>query len=64
MLGLGTILVAGSIALGIAWRWNGALPDIPTAEVKRGEFTDRIQLRGEITARKSISIIAPFNDNL
>jgi HlyD family secretion protein len=61
MLGLGTILVAGSIALGIAWRWNGTPRDIPTAEVKRGEFMDRIQLRGEITARKSISIIAPFN---
>src|ERR1041384_1336437 len=61
MLGLATILVAGSIALGIAWRWSGAARDIPTAEVKRGEFIDRIQLRGEITARKSISILAPFN---
>jgi RND family efflux transporter MFP subunit len=36
-------------------------PSVPTAEVKLGEFIGYVQLRGEIRARSSTFIIAPFN---
>ena len=34
-------------------------PGIPTIEVKRTEFLDSVQFRGECTALKSLSITAP-----
>ncbi len=58
---LSLLLLAG---LGVAiWRpWkNKNAPTVPTAEVKMGEFVDYIQLRGEVRARSSTFIIAPFN---
>jgi HlyD family secretion protein len=42
-----------------AVRLSSRVPDIPTAEVKRGEFIDSLQFRGEIKALKSISIAVP-----
>jgi RND family efflux transporter MFP subunit len=35
-------------------------PPVPTAEVKRGEFVEYVQLRGETKALKSLSVNAPF----
>jgi RND family efflux transporter MFP subunit len=35
------------------------VPQIPTAEVKRGEFVDYIQIRGEIKALHSVQLTAP-----
>src|SRR5437588_3436916 len=34
-------------------------PSIPTIEIKRTEFLDSVQFRGECTALKSLSITAP-----
>ena len=41
------------------WVTTGAAPDVPTAQVERGAFVDAIQIRGEIKAGRSVTIIAP-----
>src|ERR1700677_2799866 len=40
-------------------RYSTRSPSIPTFEVKRGEFIDSIQFRGELKALKSVTISAP-----
>ncbi|HEY6351668.1 MAG TPA: HlyD family efflux transporter periplasmic adaptor subunit [Candidatus Angelobacter sp.] len=49
------VLVAG---VGLAFR-RSAPPNVPTAEVKRGEFVDNISIRGNIKALHSIQLTAP-----
>lgn len=51
--------VGGMLVFG-AFRLTKAVPDIPSAVVKRGEFVDYLQLRGEVKAPKSVTIAAPF----
>jgi RND family efflux transporter MFP subunit len=47
-------------AAGAVWlRANGDGP--PTAEVKKGEWVDYVELRGEVKALRSISLAAPSN---
>src|SRR6185436_5141047 len=38
---------------------GAASPSVPTAEVKKGDFVEYLQVRGEIRARKSKIINAP-----
>jgi HlyD family secretion protein len=38
----------------------GAVPDVPTATVTKGEFVDYLQVRGEIRPAKSIVLAAPM----
>lgn len=52
------LLTASGIRLG-AVRLGKRSPLIPTTEVKRGEFLDSLHFRGEVKARKSITISAP-----
>ena len=53
------ILLAGSgVVLG-AVRLGKRAPTVPTIEVKRGEFLDSMQFRGEVKALKSVTISAP-----
>ena len=53
------VLLAGSgVVLG-AVRLGKRSPTVPTIEVKRGEFLDSMQFRGEIKAMKSVTISAP-----
>src|ERR1700722_2988715 len=55
-----TVLVlAGSIVLLGAARLGKRSPTVPTMEVKRGEFLDSAQFRGEVKAMKSVTISAP-----
>jgi HlyD family secretion protein len=49
--------VAALAAFG--WVTTSAAPDVPTARVERGTFVDAIQIRGEIKAGRSVTIIAP-----
>src|SRR6516164_1689702 len=49
------VLLLGAI------RYGHRAPAIPTIDVKRGEFLDSFQIRGEIAALKSIEITAPAN---
>lgn len=55
------LIVAGAaVALWGPWKAKTA-PDVPTGEVKLGEFVEYVQLRGEVRARSSSYINAPFN---
>jgi len=51
------ILGTGSFA---AVRFANPAPAVPTTEVKRGEFVDYLQLRGQASATKSMTVAAPF----
>src|SRR5690242_15354524 len=53
------ILVAGSGLLFGAVHYRRRTPPVPTLEIKSGEFLDTVQLRGEITAIRSVTISAP-----
>src|SRR5437016_9891724 len=54
------LVVAGSgVVLGAAVRYSRRSPSLPTLEVKREEFLDSLQFRGEVKALKSITISAP-----
>jgi multidrug efflux pump subunit AcrA (membrane-fusion protein) len=56
---IAVLLLAGS---GVVWgaaRLGKRSPTVPTVEVKRGEFLDSTQFRGEVKALKSITISAP-----
>jgi len=53
------ILLAGSGVLFGAVRLGRRSPTVPTIEVKRGEFLDSLQFRGEVKALKSVTISAP-----
>ena len=57
-------LILGGVGLGIAaagacWFVRGAAADVPTSKVERGAFIDAVQIRGEIKAGRSVTIMAP-----
>lgn len=55
------VLTAAVLVLalaGFAFR-SSAKPNVPTAEVKRGEFVDNVQVRGDLKALHSIQLAAP-----
>jgi HlyD family secretion protein len=51
------LLVSG-VLLGAVGYGNRS-PSVPTLAVKRGDFIDSLQFRGEVKALKSVSIVAP-----
>jgi HlyD family secretion protein len=53
------VLLGGSIVMLGAARLGKRSPTVPTIEVKRGEFLDTTQFRGEVKALKSVTISAP-----
>src|SRR5262249_725816 len=53
--GTAVLLLASA---GFAFHRNST-PSIPTAEVRRGDFVDYLQVRGEIRALKSVQLTAP-----
>jgi len=53
------IVLAASGVLLAAVRLSRRAPSVPTTEVKRGEFLDSLQFRGEVKALKSVTISAP-----
>ncbi len=53
------ILLLGCGVLWGAVRLGRRGPNVPTIEVKRGEFLDSLQFRGEVKALKSVTISAP-----
>lgn len=58
ILGVAAILV-GSLTYG-GYRFTRAAPNIPSALVQRTEFVDYVQIRGQVSARKSVTIAAPY----
>jgi HlyD family secretion protein len=55
------VLVGASAAVFGLVRYSGKAPATPTFEVKRGEFLDAQQFRGQLKAMKSVTITAPPN---
>jgi HlyD family secretion protein len=55
---VGSVLLGTAVLLG-AIRHTNRSPSVPTLVVKRAEFLDSIQLRGEVKALKSVTILAP-----
>src|SRR5260370_12532099 len=53
------LLLVGSGAVLGAVRYSIRPPSVPTFEVKRNEFIDSVQFRGEVKAMKSVTISAP-----
>src|SRR5687767_9679475 len=39
---------------------RGSAPDLPTIEVKRGEYVDALELRGEIRPLRSVVVSSPM----
>lgn len=58
VLSIAAILV-GSLTYG-GYRFTRAAPNIPSALVQRTEFVDYVQIRGQVSARKSVTIAAPY----
>jgi multidrug efflux pump subunit AcrA (membrane-fusion protein) len=55
------VLALAAIALTFLFVLAGrAAPDVPTAEVTRGDFVDHVELRGEIRAGRSVVLTAPM----
>lgn len=52
------VLAGCGVVLGAA-RLGRRSPTVPTIEVKRGEFLDSLQFRGEVKAMKSVTLSAP-----
>ncbi len=52
------VLVASGVLFG-AVRYTMRFPSVPTLVVKRGDFIDSLQFRGELKALKSLTIVAP-----
>jgi RND family efflux transporter MFP subunit len=54
------VLLASGALFG-AVRYSNRSPSVPTLVVKRGDFTDSLQFRGEVKARRSVTIVTPAN---
>lgn len=52
-------ILAGSITYG-GYRFTRSAPSLPSALVQRAEFVDYVQIRGQVSARKSVTIAAPY----
>jgi HlyD family secretion protein len=52
------LFVGSGVVLG-AVRYSNRSPEVATFDVKRGEFIDSIQFRGEVKALRSVTISAP-----
>lgn len=58
VLSVAAILV-GSLTYG-GYRFTRSAPNLPSALVQRSEFVDYVQIRGQVSARKSLTIAAPY----
>ncbi len=56
---IGVVVVAAAVLVVFALRGRAA-PDVPTADVTRGDFVDYVELRGEIKAGRSVVLSAPM----
>jgi HlyD family secretion protein len=55
-VGGGALLIVVAV---FSFAGRGAAPDVPTAVAERGTFVDAVQVRGEIKAGRSVTIVAP-----
>jgi HlyD family secretion protein len=59
--GIATLVAAGflMVAIGAVALHRTGVQGVPMADVKRGEFVDYVQIRGEIKALRSVQLTAP-----
>jgi HlyD family secretion protein len=55
------VLAAASAAVFAIDHYSVKAPSVPTFQVKRGEFLDALEFRGQLKAMKSVTITAPSN---
>ena len=55
------VLASASAAVFGVAHYTSKAPVVPTFQVKRGEFLDALQFRGQLKAMKSVSLTAPSN---
>lgn len=55
---IAVLLLATGVLFG-AVRYSSRAPSVPLFVVKRGDFIDSLQFRGEVKALKSVTIVAP-----
>jgi HlyD family secretion protein len=55
-----TLVAASAAVYGVA-HFSAKPPSVPTFQVKRGEFLDVLEIRGQLRAMKSVTITAPAN---
>jgi len=59
-----TLIIAGAVVIGAfvlgAFRLASSAVNIPTGEVKRKEFVDYLEIKGELKAKRSVIITAPY----
>ena len=61
ILTIAVLVLAGLVGGGLfASVGRGSVPDLPTAEVTRGEFVDTLELRGEIRPLRSVVLSSPM----
>ncbi len=53
------IMIIGSLGFG-AFRLASSTATVPTAEVKRKDFVDTLEIKGEVKALRSVVIAAPY----
>ena len=58
LLTMGVLVLAGGGLFATVGR--GSVPDVPTADVTRGEFVDALELRGEIRPLRSVVLSSPM----
>ena len=56
LAGAGLLIAGGGIA---SVRFGRRIPNVPTGDVTRGDFEDYVKIRGEVKAKRSLSIYAP-----
>jgi multidrug efflux pump subunit AcrA (membrane-fusion protein) len=54
------VVIALAVTAAFVGVGRGSAPDLPTVEVKKGEFVDAIEIRGDIRPRKSVVLAAPM----
>src|SRR5262252_7699095 len=59
ILAAGALLVAVSAAGFVALK-RGRAPDVPTAEVTRGDFVEIVETRGDVRPFRSVLVTAPY----
>ena len=58
LLTIGVLVLVGGGLFATVGR--GSVPDLPTADVTRGEFVDTLEIRGEIRPLKSVVLSSPM----
>jgi multidrug efflux pump subunit AcrA (membrane-fusion protein) len=54
------VVIALAVTAAFVSVGKGSAPDVPTVEVKKGEFVDALEIRGDIRPKKSVVLAAPM----